>query len=785
MPSPNYKPLREENVVPFDHLLDNTDPTTITNANITNHSSNTHRQGEGEDFEASSTETRISPSDDSVNGDKTLDECRVSSPSASESQKPYAHRNRPRECTAKYTALRPTSVRQLGPNLDLDPEAPTYPSAHPPYSDTSEPEDLEFYDSTVALTTTKARTGRMSRFHIALCGLLVAACAVLGLGLLYVFVILPANKGVVLTPGGKGVPSADTIRLKHLGDNVAVTSCGLVRGTFEDGAHVFRGIPYAVPPLDSLRWQPPVPRSYESGTCWHDVLNTTSFSSVCAQPVLPRSSGDVKTTQNSDLDTTRDKNLQITGSEDCLYLNVWTPSLNPPDPLPVLVWIHSGDFVYGSGHASGMTPTAELAAMTNAVYVSFNYRLGVLGFLALDALRERHDSALGATGNYGVMDQQLALQWVKDNARYFGGDHNKVTVFGHGSGATSIQALLLSSASSGLFHSAWMSSPVALLNKTLDEACRDNEPMMAMTGCSDAHCLRKLDTPTLVSHSPWSLEPRWTLDRLLDPPNHRQLGNSLAIFDGHVVHWDSMKHGPMGPTVPVVLGATYSDLPGLLTNLRVSNLTWDRLDSVLVHYLTPLGTEAQVQIKSRYSQMSRAGYFVLSSPMPKNAEFFPLPSRQFARFVRDIQTVCPSKILADKLNGLLATSAQVYLYISEAFPSHELKLENSDKSSPDLRMSADELFIGWDMVAFFGSFREFRGFSEQQADISFQNIVRQELLSLARGGKPNAARWQTEGINTGLLRSEVTVSPAPEDYFDSCKILHDFDFFRYTWNKNG
>ena len=137
-------------------------------------------------------------------------------------------------------------------------------------------------------------------------------------------------------------------------------------------------------------------------------------------------------------------------------------------------------------------------------------------------------------------------------------------------------------------------------------------------------------------------------------------------------------------------------------------------------------------------------------------------------------------MLADKLNDLFASSAPIYLYISEVFPSHNLKLEKRPTALPT---SADDLFIGWDMVAFFGSFREL-GFRERQADISFQDIVRQELLSLARAGKPNAASWDTEGINTGLLRSEVTVSPAPANYFDNCKILRNLGFFSYTWIKN-
>ncbi|GFN81026.1 carboxylic ester hydrolase [Plakobranchus ocellatus] len=694
----------------------------------------------------------------------------ISSSSPSETCSPYiSHTATTRGTTTKYTALQPTAVHELvydPESLDLDLSL-SYPGDE-------DPEDLEFYDSQVWMNIFKNTPKRFTRFHIILSGLLTAAFTVVAFGLLYVLVILPAHKGKMVSPGGKR-PSADLIKLKHLGDNVAVTTCGLVMGTFENGAHVFKGIPYAAPPMGSLRWKTPVALTYESGACWQDVLNATSFGSICVQPKAFKSYNEKKDKGEEDK-RKAPHNIQVWGSEDCLYLNVWTPSLNPPKLLPVLVWIHSGDFNYGSGHARGMSPTAQLAAFTKAVYISFNYRLGVFGFLALDALREDGKLPFGATGNYGIMDQQLALHWVKDNARNFGGDPNKITVFGHGSGATSIQALLLSPASTGLFSRAWLSSPVALLNKTLDEACLDNQPLVTLSGCSDSDCLRHFDTDTLIKYSPWSLDSYWTLDQLLDSPRHGQMKNDLAIFDGHVIHWDAMKHGPTGPTVPVVIGTTYSDLTGFEADVSLTNLSWNQLDTVLA----PLGTEIAAQLKSQYSQLPKTAHFVQSSPIPANVKLFPLPSRQITHFVRDIQAVCPAKILADKLNILFADSAPVYLYISEAFPSHSLQLKRHLSTSPD-SLPTDGVFIGWDMVAFFGSFHDF-DFQERQSDISFRDIVSQEILSLARAGKPNAARWHTEGVNTGLLRSEVTVTPAPPNYFDNCDTLRHFGFFQYTWS---
>lgn len=186
---------------------------------------------------------------------------------------------------------------------------------------------------------------------------------------------------------------------------MVVTSCGYVRGMEEHGAYVFKGIPFALPPTGPRRWKPPTPRNSDTGSCWLGVYDAFQFGNKCVQPKFNDTSA-------------------VEGSEDCLYINIWSPSLGPQTLRPVMVWFHSGDFVYGSGHMAGMSPTPEMAVATNSVYVSFNYRLGALGFLALDELRE---APKGAAGNYGFMDQQLALTWVQENIRFFGGDQFQVS----------------------------------------------------------------------------------------------------------------------------------------------------------------------------------------------------------------------------------------------------------------------------------------------------------------------------------------------------------------------
>lgn len=148
-----------------------------------------------------------------------------------------------------------------------------------------------------------------------------------------------------------------------------VTDCGRLRGRWEGGAYSFKGIPYAAPPVGERRWRPPEDLK-AAGKCWHSVYDATHFRSVCSQ-VQPMT-----------------KDGSVSGKEDCLHLSVFTPSLQPPEPLPVMVWIHGGFLNVLSGQEKGCSPTEELANKTQTVFVSLNYRLNAFGFMALKILRE-------------------------------------------------------------------------------------------------------------------------------------------------------------------------------------------------------------------------------------------------------------------------------------------------------------------------------------------------------------------------------------------------------------
>ncbi|GBN51892.1 Para-nitrobenzyl esterase [Araneus ventricosus] len=155
-----------------------------------------------------------------------------------------------------------------------------------------------------------------------------------------------------------------------------------------------------------------------------------------------------------------------------------------------MVWIHGGFLQFGNGNEPGLSPSAKLARKMNMVFVSMNYRLYTLGFMALDLLSD--DILTDSKGNYGLWDQLCALQWVKDNIRNFGGDPRKVTLFGPDAGAASIMALMSSPKAQGLFHSAWLIGPTMVFNRTFEEVTTHNKGLfLQRSGCKDAQCLRK------------------------------------------------------------------------------------------------------------------------------------------------------------------------------------------------------------------------------------------------------------------------------------------------------
>lgn len=208
------------------------------------------------------------------------------------------------------------------------------------------------------------------------------------------------------------------------------TATGILRGKSDAGVSSFKGIPFAAPPVGEFRWRPPQPVAP-----WEGVRNAVEYGPNCAQAGWGGSPGSI--TEGS--------------SEDCLYLNLWAPAgAAATAKLPVMVWIHGGAFVGGSG--SGPGTVGNEFAKQGVILITINYRLGRLGHFAFPALSAEHPEE--PKGSYAFMDQIAALKWVQQNITAFGGDPENVSIFGFSSGGVSIHSLLTIPAAKGLFHKA-------------------------------------------------------------------------------------------------------------------------------------------------------------------------------------------------------------------------------------------------------------------------------------------------------------------------------------------
>lgn len=252
---------------------------------------------------------------------------------------------------------------------------------------------------------------------------------------------------------------------------------GIVQGTIEDSLRVFRGIPFAAPPVGDLRWKAPQPAPR-----WDGIKMTTEFAPAAYQGGNPPSGK----------------------SEDCLYLNIWTPAKSAKERIPVLVWIYGGGFSFGS--TSDPVHNGENLARKGVVLVSIAYRVGQLGFLAHPELSA--ESPDKVSGNYGLLDMIAGLQWIQKNIAAFGGDPDRVTIFGESAGGIAVSMLCASPLARGLFHGAISQSggsfgptrPTTYPGenmKTLQQAEQEGVEYVRNAGASSIADLRKIEPDKL------------------------------------------------------------------------------------------------------------------------------------------------------------------------------------------------------------------------------------------------------------------------------------------------
>lgn len=314
---------------------------------------------------------------------------------------------------------------------------------------------------------------------------------------------------------------------------VVETTCGKLKGFEENGIKVFKGIPFAAPPVGERRWLAPEPV-----VPWEGVRDAASYGSTAPQLVAEPVTAIHKAFVAA---TGREKPQPM--DEDCLYLNVWTPGLDDAK-RPVMVWIHGGGFTAGTG-SSPLHESAILPKKGDVVLVTINYRLNVFGFLRLN---EVTGGKIPSTGNEGMLDQVAALGWVRDNIAAFGGDPGNVTIFGLSAGGGSVGALLGMPRAKGLFHKAISHSGSAHFHVTTDGANRYAEFLLKTLGVdvADTGALRALSMKEVLRGYVKAIA---LPDAAMEPP--------LPIVDGEVfpeLPADSIAAGS-ADGIPVIAGS--------------------------------------------------------------------------------------------------------------------------------------------------------------------------------------------------------------------------------------
>lgn len=464
------------------------------------------------------------------------------------------------------------------------------------------------------------------------------------------------------------------------------TSLGVVRGglVLDGGVRAFRGIPFATPPVGDLRFRPPEPAQ-----CWSGVRTATAPGAACLQA-----------------GSLLDGGTEIRGEEDCLTLNVWRP-VPDASPRPVLVYIHGGGNQSGSASEvrSGTLffDGAPLASAYGVVVVTLQYRLGPLGFLTRASLQTD-----AGVGNYGILDQQLALRWVRDNAAHFGGDPQHVMLFGESAGALNTCTHLASPGSAGLFQSAVVESGACLGATT---AYRFNQGLdtVKRAGCEgvadEASCLRQASATAMLE----GLDPVFS-------------GGVAAPVWGATIDGVTLKEAPLdaiaagrGNRVPLIVGSN-ADESSLTAPVAV---TPAQVDAIMLRFPEPQRT----QLKALYPSGTT------------NAE----ARRSFIAIATDAQFTCNARRLARAQEGW----APVFRYFFDhALPGNQGALLGA--------FHGVELFYVFrtlDQSVFAGAVRP--------SDRAVTEFVSGSWTSLATNGDPNGGGrplWPRSNHDDAVMR---------------------------------
>ena len=364
--------------------------------------------------------------------------------------------------------------------------------------------------------------------------------------------------------------------------NVRVAE-GTLAGTDSSGVKIFKGVPFAAPPVGNLRWREPQPVA-----AWQGVRKATQFGPNPMQEAL---FGDMNF-------GTKEM------SEDCLYLNIWTPAKTMKEKLPVLIYFNGGGLLAGSG--SEPRYAGQTMARKSVIAVTANYREGIFGFLSLPELSK--ESGGKGSGNYGLMDQAAAIQWVKNNIAAFGGDPQRITIAGESAGSVSVSALMASPMSKDLFAQAIGSSGSILGFRplpTLKEAEAEGKKMMEKAGCRNLKALRAMPAEELMKKVHYRSMPTPCIDgmpaeELMKKVHYRSMPTpcidgrffteqpSITFREGRQAH------------VPLLLGGNNQEMTLFVATVDQAKAMAQQVFGTATDSIFPLyGIETQADLKGR------------------------------------------------------------------------------------------------------------------------------------------------------------------------------------------
>jgi para-nitrobenzyl esterase len=476
---------------------------------------------------------------------------------------------------------------------------------------------------------------------------------------------------------------------------LVTTASGAVEGLDVGSSCSFLGIPYAAPPTGSLRWRPPQPAAP-----W-----TTTLPVKTPPPNCPNVN-----------------NGPPQGNEDCLKVNLWVPDPLPTTPAPVIVWLHTGSFVAASANFAGHNGR-RLVEETGAIVVAANYRLGPLGFLAHPALAAE-DPAHPVSGNYGLLDQRLFMQWVRTNIAAFGGDPNNVTIAGTSAGGDSTGLHLVMPGSAGLFHRAIIQSGTPTVRwPTYDESLAQGDAFATALGCVDpasaASCMRTKTFQQVLTAMP--------------------LGSQAVVEVAGRAYWYPTVDGLELPAQPRVLFETgqFQQVP-----IMVGAVRDEGAGSFLTRSFSSGVTLAQYESWVATEFGPDAGAVLARYP----AGSYPLPADALARIVGDGQFMCECSRLARFFS---AVHVPAYLF------SYEYEIDD---------LAQDRVIHGVEANILFGNNYAPPQFANHPLN-AFDNALHAQMAGywsrFAATGNPNVdddsvVHWQTlhapQGNGRGALR---------------------------------